>query len=502
MLWARASLRLGVCLALAAALLPSRASAQETVKLQDVAIAAHARELIEGIEARRGSFVDKAYAYIHGQMPRVAVWPFRKDRIPIAPDVAAQMSDALLEELLGQSGSRFQFVARDALKHIITDMQETGALNDKSDPIAALMKGARSIDILIEGKMKLEERKLALYFKAIRVDGTIMAVSKKRRILLSRRDTSSTRPSLNLGQAIEAAAKYFADRAPELEEVHLGGIRYQDTGYQSQFARYVEQKVGDAMARHFENVLTKRRLKVKRLDAATARSRGLRGVGVEKRPIDGGPPSKVPGVMLLDGTYWLFADAIDLRLVLRDTHGTSVPWSARIRRDVGLELRPPRDVSGLRENDGLGPTTFELSSDRGDDPAYEIGQKLNLVMKVDRDAWVYCFYSQADGKVVQIFPNPHFWKHFDSPKLAGDQVHTVPGDRTFPFDLKLTKPVGQELVKCFAAGRDVTAELPKSLQGRSLDPLVDDLVTDLSIIFRRLPDAKISEASIAITVKE
>ncbi len=499
---AKAPLRLGLCLALTCAFLPSRAPAQETVKLQDAAIAAHAKELIDGIEARRGSFMDMAYAYIHGETLRIAVWPFRKDRIPIAPDVAGEITDALLNELLRQSGSRYQFVARTALRSIIADMQETGALGDKSDPIAALMTSAQNIDILIEGKMKLEEHLLALYFKAIRVDGTIMAVSKKRHIRLTRRETSATRPSMNLDQAVTAAAKHFVDQAPELEEVHLGGIRYQKTGYQPEFARYAEQRVADALARKFDSVLTGRRLKVKRLDAATARSRGLRGIGVVERPVDGDPPSKIPGVMLLDGNYWLFADAIDLRLVLRDTHGASVSWSGRIRRDVGLKLRPPRDVGGLQPGNGLGPIGFNLSSDRGDDPAYRIGEKLNLNFKVEQDAWVYCFYSQADGKVIQIFPNPRFWQHLSAPKLAGGVVHTVPGKETFPFDLKLTEPTGLELIKCFAAARDITAELPKALQGRSLEPLADDLVGDLSLIFRSLPDAKISEASITVTVTD
>ena len=92
---------------------------------------------------------------------------------------------------------------------------------------------------------------------------------------------------------------------------------------------------------------------------------------------------------------------------------------------LGLAL-PSRDVADPEENDGLRPIEFQLSSGRGGDPAYRIGEKLDLTMRTDRDAWIYCYYSQADGKIRPILPNPEFWKQESEPRFAGGVVHHVP----------------------------------------------------------------------------
>jgi hypothetical protein len=127
---------------------------------------------------------------------------------------------------------------------------------------------------------------------------------------------------------------------------------------------------------------------------------------------------------------------------------------------------------------------------------------MNLVIRLDRDAWIYCFYRQVDGKTIQILPNPEFWKRYREPRLKGGIPHTIPGEALFPFEFQFVLPAGTELVKCFAVSRDVTAELPPELRGRSLDPLPREVGRSLSSLFRRLPDAAVSEASFVVTVSE
>ena len=94
------------------------------------------------------------------------------------------------------------------------------------------------------------------------------------------------------------------------------------------------------------------------------------------------------------------------------------------------------------ETELLGPFSFHLTTNRGDDPAYSIGEYLNLMIRLDRDAWVYCFYQQSDASLVQIFPNPEMISQ--EPRLAGDLLHTIPGETSFPFKLRLTEPAGYE----------------------------------------------------------
>ncbi len=145
--------------------------------------------------------------------------------------------------------------------------------------------------------------------------------------------------------------------------------------------------------------------------------------------------------------------------------------------------------------DGTGPVALELSSGRGHDPIYRIGEKLNLLIKLDQGAWLYCFYHQADGSLLKILPNLH---HTD-PFLPGGRVHAVPGE-IFPFDLNVTEPPGVEHVTCYAMTRDVTADLPAALQREEVSPLPPGTVSRLREIFRGIPGACVSEASLKITV--
>jgi hypothetical protein len=148
----------------------------------------------------------------------------------------------------------------------------------------------------------------------------------------------------------------------------------------------------------------------------------------------------------------------------------------------------------------LDPIQFDLTSDKGDDPIYRIGDKLDLRMQTDRDAWIYCYYTQSDGKTMAILPNPEFWEEATEPRFSGGILHRMPGDKTYPFDLIVGEPTGVELIKCFAVSRDVTWELPEALRGESWEPIMPSLVKKISEVFRNLPETAISEASLTLTV--
>ena len=108
------------------------------------------------------------------------------------------------------------------------------------------------------------------------------------------------------------------------------------------------------------------------------------------------------------------------------------------------------------------------------------------MIRLDNDAWVYCFYRQSDASMIQIFPTPHMG--LAEPRLAGGILHTLPSDKTFPFNLKVTEPLGFELLKCFATSRNVTDELPKFLRGQHLNPLPPGVEHRLYGIFKNIPD--------------
>ncbi len=190
---------------------------------------------------------------------------------------------------------------------------------------------------------------------------------------------------------------------------------------------------------------------------------------------------------------------MEVRLTLEDAAGRSESWKGFARRDSlppGVALRPEGDLGPLQWNKP-GPIGFKLRSARGNDPSYAIGETLDLLLRIDRDGWVHCFYRQADRVVVPIFPNDH---HREA-RLEGGVLHTIPGD-LLPFALRFTAPAGVELVKCFAATRDISAELPAYLRGEGLEPLPPDSDATIASIFRAIPGAGLSEASLVITVTD
>ena len=48
--------------------------------------------------------------------------------------------------------------------------------------------------------------------------------------------------------------------------------------------------------------------------------------------------------------------------------------------------------SDLLSGDSQGPIGLSLASARGKNPVHRLGDKLNVLVQLDRDAWLYCFY--------------------------------------------------------------------------------------------------------------
>jgi hypothetical protein len=152
----------------------------------------------------------------------------------------------------------------------------------------------------------------------------------------------------------------------------------------------------------------------------------------------------------------------------------------------------PRLAAPLEKDEPIG---VRVSTDRGRQPSYRIGEKLNLLIELDRDAWLYCFYRQVGGRLFKFFPNVHHRVAW----LAGGRTHRVPGE-IYPFDLNITEPPGKESLTCFAANRNVTSDLPEELRELDLSPVPSGTAKRLGEIFRNLPDAEVTEADMTITV--
>lgn len=100
-----------------------------------------------------------------------------------------------------------------------------------------------------------------------------------------------------------------------------------------------------------------------------------------------------------------------------------------------------------------------LGTPEGPAPKYRIGETLTVEIALNENAYVRCFYRQADGATVQLFPN----RFNPSPRLAGPFVHTLPQAQG-PFSIKLGGPAGKESIRCFGWRNDPTASLPTDVR--------------------------------------
>jgi hypothetical protein len=110
------------------------------------------------------------------------------------------------------------------------------------------------------------------------------------------------------------------------------------------------------------------------------------------------------------------------------------------------------------------PLTLHVaSSTDGRKPAR--GEAVQLSIKPNRDAHVYCYLQDEKRQVTRFFPN-RFQRDSRVQPATGLQL---PG--TMRFELTMNTRGVPETVACFATERDVLAELPPGVNGNDFQPL-------------------------------
>jgi hypothetical protein len=452
--------------------------------------------------AKQESWGGKHHRHATGERARIAIRPFDESDIPISAAAAGLFNRQLKAALQRHPDRSFDLVERQNVNFLINDMRQTGVVDDAAgDPIIALMKKAGNIDVLIIGSIARADENIKLGYEAVRmIDGVTMAATEARGIELKTSERPAGMKLTSFNQAVKSAARALHDGASDMKELILSGIRFEDSGAQPGFGAHVEERVSAELATLFTDALTERKLMVRHVRMPVVRS----GAKIKGKTLTNRGQAKSPRSYVLSGNWWVWRedDYVELRLKLTNSRHQEISWTGHIQHKEikEMDLYPSSDLRAMRQNDGRGPIGFHLASDRGKDPKYKIGETIDMLIRLDQKAWLYCFYRQSDGEITQIFPNPYLWEEHKEPFLKAEVQHTIPGPETYPFQLKFREPTGVDLLKCFATGRDVTSELDLFLRGENMEPLPKGIGPKLSSLFGRLPNAEVSEASLVITV--
>jgi peptidoglycan hydrolase-like protein with peptidoglycan-binding domain len=136
-----------------------------------------------------------------------------------------------------------------------------------------------------------------------------------------------------------------------------------------------------------------------------------------------------------------------------------------------------------------GAFRLALSSERGEKPAYRVGEFLNLTLSASRTGTAYCYYEDAQHNVARIFPN----QFYPNSMVAGTLVRLPAGG----FKIKFDRP-GRERVACIAADREIVT--PGKFTGTpDLRPLAVKSVDEVVAQFKQVnPAASVSFVEITV----
>jgi curli biogenesis system outer membrane secretion channel CsgG len=140
--------------------------------------------------------------------------------------------------------------------------------------------------------------------------------------------------------------------------------------------------------------------------------------------------------------------------------------------------------------------SLQVRTSRGERPTYHINETLAVEAVTAQDAFLYCYYQDADGAVARIFPNrfqPNALVH------GGTPVEIPPGAGK-AFAIRFDKRHAKEAVACVASSVELGLRLPNQLKVEDLAPLPVHGLQDIVGSFRKLGGGQLTEGWISIEV--
>ena len=427
---------------------------------------------------------------------KIALWPFWKDSdLPVDADFARVLGFAVRAGLVNGVGADYKVVTRDELLRLESEIDEFNILKVSAEKTNQLIRGAGADVLVVIHLIPNTSTSVMVSASAQEVLKGVTLAEAAPRALPYDFDTAA---SLSLEQSLRQAAAFFVDKRPDIQTLRPQGLRYQDSRVQTPFGKWYANRFHVEIERAARRIDPGRAITIAEATIPPGRIKS-RGLDLVETPVAGLMAEERPGDYVVQGVYWDLGDNVDMQLHLTDAKGATTAWQGYIRKSsIGAPLLKTLEPTVAPESDSqpVGPIGFTLASEQGEDPVYRIGQKLVLLIQASRDSYLYCFYKQADGVVMKIFPN----RAQAYARVAGQAVQKIPS-AAMGFEWRVSEPPGTEQVKCFAADRDVAPHLPKVIGKQAFLPLPYKTLSEISRIFRALPNTAIAEARMVINVE-
>jgi hypothetical protein len=161
----------------------------------------------------------------------------------------------------------------------------------------------------------------------------------------------------------------------------------------------------------------------------------------------------------LSGRFFLEGDKVRVALLLTElSSGTligaadwnlpasSVPGYASVK-PASTAVDRARELARLSST-APGGLTVSVSTDRGAGAAYRSGENLQVIVGVNKDAWVRVFHVDGAGRIQLIWPNR--FSGGDGKVRPGAPI-LLPPDASAPYSFLMEPPYGTEFIKVVAS---------------------------------------------------
>ncbi len=139
---------------------------------------------------------------------------------------------------------------------------------------------------------------------------------------------------------------------------------------------------------------------------------------------------------------------------------------------------------------------LRLTTSRGDHPTYHVHETLAVQATATRDAFLYCYYQDAEGTVARIFPN----RFQPNALVHGATPVQIPSGSGHAFDIRFDKGPAKEAVACVVSNDELGVKLPDKLKGEDLAPLPVTGLQDIISAFHQLGRGPMTEKWLSIEV--
>ena len=155
-------------------------------------------------------------------------------------------------------------------------------------------------------------------------------------------------------------------------------------------------------------------------------------------------------------------------------------FASLLGKDVKLAGKG-KPVSGVGNNfeQVVSEQLFLSMTDTLEFPTYKVDMPLQMRVRSNADAYLYCFYEDGTGNIARIYPN----RFQPNALIEGGRLVTIP-DEAAGFRLIFEQAGARERVKCFASRSEIGVDFPDAIKKGDLVPLDVDSLSALEQAIR------------------